>query len=323
MSYPIYNASTGRRPLAVVTSVIALIGTAILIGLIASGQLSIDEDIDILSFADEQLEINRIKIQSAFDAYPPAGYTPRPRNTERQRAVESPHPSPSPVVSGTAVPTIAVEGTPSGSNRPDDEPAAQIASSQTVPISSATAVPDSGEHTGESVTPVPTSEQLTGASVTPETVSEQPPSESLEIASPVNEALLCSGFTIKGSASGLASGQLAMILLQSAEGGRIYPQGPLVPNEEGNWQINVVGLSLGQRFSLTPVLPHGESLAQLNEYLQTGLSTGVWAGLDAIHGDANVFDTIYIQVDANPCPGFEDPTPGDDTEYNGYKVIGS
>ena len=129
-----------------------------------------------------------------------------------------------------------------------------------------------------SVTQAPGSVQPSGVSATPVPVSEQPPTESLEIASPVNEALLCSGFTIRGSATGLASGQLAMILLQSADGGRIYPQGPLIPNEEGVWQINVVGLPLGQRFSLTPVLPHGESLNQLNEYLETGRSTGVWAG---------------------------------------------
>ena len=323
--------------MAVVTSVVALIGTAILIGLIASGQLSVDEDIDILSFADKQLETNRIKIQSALDAYPPAGHTPSPRNTEVQRAVESPHPTSSPAASGTLVPSPAIEGTPSDSNRPDDEPAVQVASSTNVPSLSATSVTSTEIPNGESVTPIPTSEQPpegsatsvpvseqpTAESVTPVPSAEQPPGESLQITSPANEALLCSGFTIKGSASGLASGQLAMILLQSAEGGRIYPQGPLVPNEEGEWQINVVGLPLGQGFSLTPVLPHGESLTQLNEYLQTGLSTGVWAGVDAIHGDASLFDAIYIQVDANPCPGFEDSTPADDTEYNGYEVIGS
>lgn len=304
-------------------SVIALIGTAVLIGLFASGQLSIDEDIDLLDLVDRELETNRIKIQNAFDAYPPAGYTPRLRNTAVQGAAATPQISPSPAVNGTVVPTTIVDDTPSGSNRPDGEPAAQIASSQIVPNPSATAGSGSGNHAGGSVTPVPTSDQLTGASVTPEPTAEPTPSESLVIESPVNDALLCSGFTIMGSASGLASGQLAMVLLQSANGGRIYPQGPIVPNEEGNWQINVVGLPLGQRFSLTPILPHGESLTQLNEYLQTGLSTGVWAGLDAIHGDADLFDTINIEVSSTPCPGFEDTTPGGDTEYNGYRVIGS
>ncbi len=290
-------------------SVVALIGTAVVVGLIASGQLLGDEGIDVMAFADKHLTTNQFQSQNAFDPYPPAGYTPRPRNNKAQGTVESPQPSPSPAASGTPVTTMAIEGTPSGSNRPEDEPAVQIAGAQNLPSPSATAALGSEQPSGVSATPVP--------------VSEQPPTESLEIASPVNEALLCSGFTIRGSASGLASGQLGMILLQSADGGRIYPQGPLIPNEDGTWQINVVGLSLGQRFALTPILPHGESLNQLNEYLETGRSTGVWAGLDAIHADANTFDTIYIQVDPNPCPGFENPTPGDDTEYNGYKVIGS
>ena len=290
-------------------SVVALIGTAVVVGLIASGQLLGDEGIDVMAFADKHLTTNQFQSQNAFDPYPPAGYTPRPSNNKAQGTVESPQPSPSPAASGTPVTTMAIEGTPSGSNRPEDEPAVQIAGAQNLPSPSATAALGSEQPSGVSATPVP--------------VSEQPPTESLEIASPVNEALLCSGFTIRGSASGLASGQLAMILLQSADGGRMYPQGPLIPNEDGTWQINVVGLSLGQRFALTPILPHGECLDQLNEYLETGRSTGVWAGLDAIHADANTFDTIYIQVDPNPCPGFENPTPGDDTEYNGYKVIGS
>ncbi len=323
MSYPIYNASTGRRPLGVVASVIALIGTAILIGLIVSGQLSIDEDIDIIEFAEEQLQTNRIKIQSAFDAYPPAGYTPNPRNTQVSAAVQSPSPSPSPAVNSTFVPTNVVEGTPSGSNRPSGEPAGQIDGSQNVPDPSATATPGSGEQTGATVTPVPNSGQPAGASVTPEPTSDPPPSESLAIASPANDALLCSGFTISGTAFGLTSGQLAMVLLQGADGGRIYPQGPIAPNDDGEWQINVVGLPLGQRFSLTPVLAHGGAITQLNDYLETGLSSGVWAGLDAIHEDAELFETIHIQVDSTPCPGFEGPTPGDDNEYNGYRVIGS
>ena len=323
--------------MAVVFSVIALIGAAVVIGLLASGQLVVDEEIDILSFADKQLEINRIQIMSALDAYPPAGHTPNPATTEVVGAVESPHASPPATGSGTAVPTTAIDGTPSGSNRPDGEPAIQIASSTNVPTSSTASVSSTDTPNGETVTPVPTSAQSVGESatavvgstppvggtVTPVPTSGDPSSGSLEITSPANEALLCSGFTIQGSASGLASGQLAMILLQSADGGRIYPQGPLAPNEEGGWQINVVGLPLGQRFSLTPVLPHGESLTQLNDYLQTGLSTGVWAGLDSIHGDADLFDSITIEVDSNPCPGFEAPTPGDDTEYDGYRVIGS
>ena len=323
--------------MAVVVSVIALIGAAVVIGLLASGQLLVDEEIDLLAFADKQIEINRIQIESAFDAYPPAGYTPGPRTTEVSRAVESPQASPPAAASGTVVPTTATEGTPSGSNRPDGEPAVQIASSTNVPTSSTASVTSTGSPTGETDTPVPATEQSNGESatamvgspqpagetVTPVPTSGEPTRGSLEITSPANDALLCSGFTIQGSASGLVSGQLAMILLQSADGGRIYPQGPIVPNEEGEWQINVVGLPLGQRFSLTPVLPHGESLTQLNQYLQTGLSTGVWAGLDAVHGDAATFGTIHIRVDSNPCPGFEDPTPGDDTEYDGYRVIGS
>ena len=309
--------------MAVLGSVVALIGTAVVVGLIASGQLLGDEGIDVMAFADKHLTTNQFQSQNAFDPYPPAGYTPRPRNNKAQGTVESPQPSPSPAASGTPVTTMAIEGTPSGSNRPEDEPAVQIAGAQNLPSPSATAALGSEQPSGVSVTQVPGSVQPSGVSATPVPVSEQPPTESLEIASPVNEALLCSGFTIRGSASGLASGQLAMVLLQSADGGRMYPQGPLIPNEDGTWQINVVGLSLGQRFSLTPILPHGESLNQLNEYLETGRSTGVWAGLDAIHADANTFDTIYIQVDPNPCPGFENPTPGDDTEYNGYKVIGS
>ena len=309
--------------MAVLGSVVALVGTAVVIGLIASGQLLGDEGIEVMTLADKHLNTNRFQIQTAVDAYPPAGYTPRPNNNRAQGAVESPQPSPSPAANGTSVPTMATEGTPSDSNRPEDEPAVQIAGAQNLPSPSATAALGSEQPSVVSVTQAPGSVQPSGVSATPVPVSEQPPTESLEIASPVNEALLCSGFTIKGSATGLASGQLAMILLQSADGGRIYPQGPLIPNEEGEWQINVVGLPLGQRFSLTPILPHGESLNQLNEYLETGRSTGVWAGLDAIHADANTFDTIYIQVDPNPCPGFEDPTPGDDTEYNGYKVIGS
>ena len=323
MSYPPYVASSGRRPLGVVVSVVALIGAAVLIGLIASGQLYIDEEIDLVDLVDRELETNRIRIQTAFDAYPPAGYTPGPRNTAVQGAAETPEASPSPTGNGTVVPTTIVDGTPSGSNRPDGEPGGQISDSQNALDPSATATAGSGAQPGESATAVLTPDQPIGASVTPEPTAEPTPGESLVIVSPVNDALLCSGFTITGTASGLESGQLAMILLQSAEGGRIYPQGPIVPNEDGDWQINVVGLPLGQRFSLTPVLPQGESLTQLNEYLETGRSTGVWAGLDSIQGDANTFETIYVDVDANPCPGFEDTTPEDDTEYNGYRIIGS
>ena len=227
-------------------SVVALIGTAVVVGLIASGQLLGDEGIDVMAFADKHLTTNQFQIQNAFNPYPPAGYTPRPSNNKAQGTVESPQPSPSPAASGTPVQTMAIEGTPSDSNRPEDEPVVRIAGAQNLPSPSATAALGSEQPSGVSVTQVPGSVQPSGVSATPVPVSEQPPTESLEIASPVNEALLCSGFTIRGSASGLASGQLAMILLQSADGGRIYPQGPLIPNEDGTWQINVVGLRWGR-----------------------------------------------------------------------------
>ena len=111
--------------MAVLGSVVALVGTAVVIGLIASGQLLGDEGVEVMTFADKHLNTNRFQIQTAVDAYPPAGYTPRPSNNKAQGTVESPQPSPSAAGSGTPVQTMAIEGTPSDSNRPEDEPAVQ------------------------------------------------------------------------------------------------------------------------------------------------------------------------------------------------------
>ena len=52
-------------------SVVALIGTAVVVGLIASGQLLGDEGIDVMAFADKHLTTNQFQIQNAFDPYPP------------------------------------------------------------------------------------------------------------------------------------------------------------------------------------------------------------------------------------------------------------
>ena len=48
-------------------SVVALIGTAVVVGLIASGQLLGDEGIDVMAFADKHLNTNRFQIQTAVD----------------------------------------------------------------------------------------------------------------------------------------------------------------------------------------------------------------------------------------------------------------
>lgn len=154
-------------------------------------------------------------------------------------------------------------------------------------------------------------------------VKAQYPNEKLGITYPADTNKLCAAFTVRGTATGLIPGQLALILVQAGEAGKIYPQGPIISNQDGSWEINIVGLTLGQIYTLTPVLPHGEALAIQNAYLETGRTTGIWPGLDDIGADANLFESVSIKVAPTACAGVEDYSPPDDTEYNGYRVIGS